>query len=111
MALIENSNDMADPTELRLNEHGDRLKSHDDRLNLHGKRFDEITLILKGDKELDVPGLLGRTAAIELSLRELLQWRRDIMIYAKAGVAILAITGLGTWLPYIEQFLRFLGGN
>lgn len=109
--MIFADDEMPDMTEVRLNEHGDRLKHHDERLNMHGKRFDEFTLILKGDKELDVPGLIGRTAAIELSLRELLQWRRDIMIYAKAGVAILAITGLGTWLPYIEQFLRFLGGG
>lgn len=110
MTTIETNDEMSDQTEVRLNEHGDRLKTHDERLNLHASRFDEFALVLKGNKELDVLGLLDRTAAIELAMREMQQWRRDIMIWAKAGVAILAITGLGTWLPYIEQFLKFIGG-
>lgn len=110
MTPIETNDDMPDQTEVRINEHGDRLKNHSERLNLHDRRFDEFTLVLKGNKELDVLGLLDRTAAIELSMREMQQWRRDIMIWAKAAVAILAITGLGTWLPYIEQFLKFIGG-
>lgn len=110
MTPIDNDLDMPDMTEARLNEHADRLKQHDERLNIHATRFDDVTLILKGNKELEIRGLLERTAAIEASLTELLQWRRDIMIYARAGIAILAFTSIGTWLPYIEQFLKLLQG-
>ncbi len=101
-------NDMSN--EQRLDEHGNRLDRHDERLNIDATRIDGLQLVVMGDKDKRIDGLLDRTGKLEELTAEIQQWRRDIMIYARAGVAILAATSLGTWLPYIQQFLKLLGG-
>ena len=103
-------NEMSEATDARLSEHADRLRQMDDRLNIHARRFDDLGLVVMGSKELSVKGLVERTENAEKLLADIVQWRRDMTIYARAGLAILSITGLGTWLPYIQQFLHAIGG-
>lgn len=93
-----------------LGEHGKRLNAHDERLNLHGARIDGLQLVVMGDRDKRIDGLLDRTGKLEDLTEEIQQWRRDMMIYAKAGVSLLAVMGLGTWMPYIQAWLGLIGG-
>lgn len=108
--MSPNESEMSD-ADARLSEHADRLRQVDERLNIHARRFDDLGIVVMGSKELKVRGLIERTEDVERLLTDILQWRRDMTIYARAGLAILGITGLGTWLPYIQQFLHLIGGK
>lgn len=108
--MIPPENDMSEATDARLSEHADRLRQVEERQNIHARRFDDLGLVVMGSKELSVKGLVERADDTERILLDMVQWRRDIMIYARAGLAILGLTGLGTWLPYIQDFLRIAGG-
>lgn len=108
--MAPNETEMSE-ADARLSEHADRLRQVDERLNIHARRFDDLGLVVMGSKELSVKGLVERTADNERVLADILQWRRDMTIYARAGLAILSVTGLGTWWPYIQQFLHTIGGT
>ena len=108
--MAPNEHEMSEATDVRLSEHADRLRQIEERQNIYGRRFDDLGLVIMGSKDLKVRGLVERTESIETVLTDIVQWRRDIAIYIKAGLAILTITGLGTWLPYIQQLLHLWGG-
>ncbi|MCC6457257.1 MAG: hypothetical protein IT328_20050 [Caldilineaceae bacterium] len=94
----------------RVDEHGRLITQQGERLNIQSTRMDGITLVVYGDDEKEIRGLLQRTGKLEGTIAEIQLWRRDIMIYARAVLAILAFTSIGTWLPYIRDFLHLLGG-
>jgi hypothetical protein len=94
----------------RLDEQGRLITQHGDRLNIHATRMDGLMLVVFGDDEKEIKGLLHRTGELEKLTAEIQLWRRDIMIYARAGIAILSFTSIGTWLPYILDFLEMIGG-
>jgi hypothetical protein len=102
------NDDMAD-ADVRLSEHADRLRQVEERQNIHARRFDDFGLVIMGSNDLKVKGLMQRADETERVLADIVQWRRDMTIYARAGLAILGITGLGTWLPYIREFVRMIG--
>lgn len=96
--------------EVRLDEHGRLINQQGERLNIHAARMDGLMLVVYGDDEKEIKGLLQRTGKLENTITEIQLWRRDIMIYARAVLAILAFTSIGTWLPYIRDFLNLVGG-
>lgn len=97
-------------TNVRLDEHGRLITQQGDRQNMQAARIDGLTLVVLGDEKAHAKGLLQRTKDLEAVTSEIQQWRHDIMIYARAGIAILTVTSLGTWLPYIREFLKLIGG-
>lgn len=96
-------------TNARVDEHGRLITQQGERQNIQASRIDGLTLVIFGDTEKRVKGLLERTGDLEKVTSEIQQWRREIMIYARIGTAILSVTSLGTWLPYIREFFAFLG--
>lgn len=94
----------------RIDEHGRLITQVGDRQNIQALRIDGLTLVIYGDDEKQVKGLLERTSNLERQTSEIQQWRRDIMIYARIGLGTLGITAAGTWWPFIREFLIFLGG-
>lgn len=107
-----------------LDEHGKRLNVHGERLNLHDKRLDEHQRILGeygmslfGDAKLNVKGLVESMKDVSATLRELLAWREELVIYYRAArvavrlmLILLAVIGGGVWWPQIQALLKFLGG-
>jgi hypothetical protein len=107
--LMAPNDETPEMIEARLNEHADRLRQVDDRLNIHARRFDDLGLVVMGSDELKVKGLIERTATIETLLAGLVQWQRDMQLWAKIVVGLLATGALGDWLPYIQAFLKAMG--
>ena len=101
---------MSDMTEARLAEHADRLRQMEERQNIHARRFDDLTLVVVGDERIKVKGLIERTQDIETLLADLLQWRRDVMIWGRVALGLLAFGALGEWLPYVQVLLKVIGG-
>lgn len=94
----------------RLDEHGRLINQHGDRLNIHATRMDGLMLVVFGDDEKEIRGLLQRTGENEKMLNEISQWRRDIRVATKIGLSLLGIIGVGTWLPVVKAILDTLGG-
>lgn len=93
----------------RLDEHGRLITQQGERQNIQAVRIDGLTLVMYGDDEKRVKGLLERTSDLERQTSDILQWRREIMIYLRVGIFILTVTSLGTWLPYIRELLILMG--
>jgi len=105
----------------RLDEHAKRLDAHDERLNIHATRFDRLELVLQGDEKLGVRGLVQHMAEMNETLRDLVEWRNELIIYARAiklgGRIALILLGMivgGVWWPslwpQIQVLIKLLGG-
>lgn len=105
----------------RLDEHGKRLDSQDERLNIHAARFDKIDLVLQGDSRLKIPGLIQSMDDLHQTLQDFVEWRKELMIYARmanlGGRIILILLGLivgGVWWPSVwpqmQVLIKLLGG-
>lgn len=109
--MAPNENEMSEATDVRLSEHADRLRQVEERQNIHARRFDDFGLVIMGSKDLAVKGLVERTETIEKILADMVQWRRDIKLYATVIGAMVGVGALGEWLPYIQTFLHVIGGS
>ena len=105
----------------RYDEHSKRLDAQDEKLNVHAARIDKVDLVLLGDAKLGVTGLVQSMAEVNGKLHDLLEWRKDIIFYAKmiiiGGrlVLLLMVLILGTmWWPAIwpqlQVLIRLIGG-
>lgn len=105
----------------RLDEHSKRLDSHDDRLNIHAARFDKVDLVLSGDTKLGITGLVQSMAEVNKTLHDLLEWRKEVVFYAKmiilGGRMVLVLLALivgGVWWPEIwpqvQVIIKLIGG-
>lgn len=105
----------------RIDEHSKRLASHDERLNIHAARFDKIDLVLLGDTKLGVSGLVQGMAEVNTKLHDLLEWRKEVIFYAKmiilGGRMVLILLVLivgGVWWPEIwpqlQVLIKMIGG-
>lgn len=101
----------------RLNVHAERLNSHDKLLGEHQKILGEYGLSLFGDSKLNIKGLVASMKEVNDSLKEMLAWREEMIIYYRAarmavriGLILLGVTGLGVWWPQIQALLRLFGG-
>lgn len=108
--MVLNPGELDDDMEQRLTEHADRLRQVEERQNIHARRFDDLTLIVVGDEKIKVKGLIERTQNMEALLADLVQWRRDLMIWGRVALGLLAVGALGEWLPYMQVILRLIGG-
>lgn len=94
----------------RVDEHGNLIKQHGERLNAHAQRIDGLSLVVMGDKNMQIEGLVDRTKALEQLTQEIQQWRRDTMLVSRIAIALLSIVGVGTWIPIVRSLLQLLGG-
>lgn len=94
----------------RLNEHGEQIRQQGERLNTHAQRIDGLSLVVMGDKTMQIDGLVDRTRALETLTNEIQQWRHQFMFVARIGLALLGLVGIGTWIPYIRILLDLVGG-
>lgn len=111
------NNEQAD----RLEEHGKRLDHVDERLNIHATRFDRVDLVLLGDTRLGVAGLVQNMAEVNKTLHDLLEWRKEVIFYAKMIIVggrlvlLLMMMILGTmWWPslwpQVQMLIKLVGG-
>lgn len=94
----------------RQDEQGRLINQQGERLNIQSSRIDGLMLVVLGDDEKQIKGLLHRTGELEKLLKEISEWRRDLKIATKIGLTLLGITGIGTWLPIIRTVLEAIGG-
>lgn len=105
----------------RLDEHSSRLDHHDERLNIHAQRFDKLDLVLQGDDKLGVRGLVQHMAEMSDVLRGLVEWRNELVIYARAikvgarwALILLGLIVGGVWWPQVwpqmQVVIKLLGG-
>lgn len=94
----------------RLDEQGRLISQHGERLNIHATRMDGLMLVVFGDDEKEIKGLLHRTGELEKLTNEIQRWRHDLMIYARIGIGLLGLMVSGIWLPYIQQLTKMFGG-
>lgn len=105
----------------KVAEHGRRLDTHDERLNIHATRFERLELVLEGDEKMGVRGLVQHMAEMNNTLKGLVEWRNELVIYARAikfgGRIALVLLGLivgGVWWPSLwpqaQVFIKFVGG-
>lgn len=110
--------DMADPEVVaRFGEHADRLRQHDERFNIYAQHFDKYDLLLLGDDKLNIKGMVESMSEMSEVVRDLAQWRKDMVLYAHAvkvgGRIILVFLGLivgGVWWPQLSALIKLLGG-
>lgn len=101
----------------RLQVHAERLSSHDRLLGEHQKMLGEYGLSLFGDEKLHMPGLVESMRTMSAALKELSEWRDEMVIYYRAArmavriaLILLGLIGGGVWWPYIQVALKVLGG-
>lgn len=105
----------------RLDEHGAQLSQHSERLNIHAARFDKVDLVLSGDTKLGITGLVQSMAEVNKTLHDLLEWRKEVVFYAKmiilGGRMVLVLLALivgGVWWPEIwpqvQVIIKLIGG-
>lgn len=105
----------------RLDEHGTQLTQYGDRLNIHAARIDKLGLVIQGDDTLGIKGLVQHMAETNETLRGLVEWRNELIIYARAikfggriALVLLAIIGGGVWWPQawpqMQILIKLLGG-
>lgn len=94
----------------RQDEQGRLINQQGERLNIQSSRIDGLMLVVLGDDEKQIKGLLHRTGELERLIKEISEWRRDLKVATKIGLTLLGITGIGTWLPVIRAILEAVGG-
>lgn len=113
---------------MSTNEAHDRVEGYekradliDERLNIHSSRLERIDLVLQGDSRLKIPGLIQNMDDLHRTLEDFVEWRKELMIYARmanlGGRIILILLGLivgGVWWPSVwpqmQVLIKLLGG-
>lgn len=95
-----------------------RVDKHGRILDEHGRAIDGLALVVLGDSQKHVRGLLQRTDDLEKLTQEVRDWRRDMatayrmgMVYARIAVALLTATGLAAWREPLGALLKALTGG
>lgn len=93
------------------------IDEHGRCINQYGDQIAGLTLVIVGDSNKHVRGLLERTEALENLAQELASWKRDINTSMRVGIMylrILAITlgviGLAAWRDGILTIISIFGG-
>lgn len=101
----------------RLNVHAERLNEHDRTLSEHQRILGEVGLSLYGDARLNIKGLIESMKEVSESLREVLAWREEMIVYYRAarlavrvGLTLLGLIVGGVWWPQISALLKLFGG-
>jgi hypothetical protein len=87
-----------------------RIDEHGRILTDHGEQIKGLLLVVQGDDEKHVKGLLERSADHDEQIRQIQQWRREMAIYARIVVGLLGATGVGVWRDVLQGILKSLGG-
>lgn len=94
----------------RLDEYNRIVTLHGERINMTEARVNGLTLVVMGDSEKKIPGLLQRTVENEETIERLELWRHDMLLFTKVIAALLSVLALGQWLPFIQTLLKVMGG-
>jgi hypothetical protein len=118
MAPTNEMSDKIDQLGRRVDEHGNLIIALDSRVARHAARVDRHELLLVGDDQLGMTGMVSQLREISDKLDDIAVWRAQMVSYGqiisqavKITVALLGMIGFGVWWPELVSFYRWMMGG
>lgn len=95
-----------------------KIDEHGRQLTEHGESIEGLALVVMGNTEMQVRGLLQRTHDLEELTKEVKAWRTSMgvywnvaLFYARIIVSLLGLLGLAAYRPALEAIVEILAGG